>query len=401
MNDVIRGVTDARARLLLEDYRAEDPFFFATAEHTLLARGCYATVPPAGDLVELSQVVDEQLQAARRNGHPNPIVVGAVPFDARRPACLSIPREVSFAGPLERGRAATWRPERYEVRPEPEPQAYADAVAEAVRRIRAGGLTKVVLARTLALTGGEAVDVPGLLERLAQRNTHGYTFAARLGGEGGEGDDGAAATLVGASPELLVSRRGLLVRSNPLAGSAARSGDAAEDARRGQALLGSAKDLHEHKVVADAVAAGLRPHCRRLAAPAAPALLHTATMLHLSSDIRGELAEPAANTLRLAASLHPTPAVCGHPGAAAFDLIGRLDAFDRGFYAGLVGWCDADGNGEWVVALRCAEVQGKRMRLFAGAGIVADSDPHSEVAETGAKFRTMLNAIGHVPEGAL
>lgn len=393
MNDVSRDLIDARAARLLAAYRGADPFFFATAEHTLLAQGCYAEVPPADNLADLGLRVDEQLQAARRNGHPNPVVVGAIPFDSRKPACLTIPRQVISAGPLGgRGGEGARRPGSYLVQPVPQPQDYAEAVGEAVRQIKAGKLSKVVLARTLALAGEEPVDVQGLLGRLARHNAHGYTFAVRLPGS-------RPGTLLGASPELLISRRGLQVRSNPLAGSAARAADAAEDARRGQALLASTKDLHEHQIVADAVAAGLRPHCRTLAVPAGPSLIHTATMWHLSSDIRGELADAGIGTLRLAAGLHPTPAVCGHPSAAAFDLIGRLDAFDRGFYTGLVGWCDADGNGEWVVTLRCAEVQDNRMRLFAGAGIVADSDPQGEVAETEAKFKTMLNALGHAPEG--
>lgn len=397
MNDVFRGFIDTQAEHLLAGYRRENPFFFATPEHTLLAQGHYAAVPPMKNLAVLSRVVEVELKKAKNQGHPNPIVVGAIPFDARQPACLCIPQQVLRAGPL------TSRPERelpqqagsFAITPQPAPQVYADGVARAVEEIKGNQLSKVVLARTLELAAAETIDVQHLLERLAQRNAHGYTFAADLAGTG-------QGTLIGASPELLLSRQGLQVRSNPLAGSAARVKDQAEDARRSQALLHSAKDLHEHRVVADAVAEGLRPYCRTLDVPAGPSLITTETMWHLSSDIRGELLDsPAANSLLLASSLHPTPAVCGYPNDKAFELIGRIEPFERGFYTGMVGWCDAEGNGEWVVTLRCATVNGRSMRLFAGAGVVAQSQPESELAETAAKFRTMLNALGLAPQGAL
>lgn len=382
---------DTQAEELLSDYRGSDPFFFASPEHTLLARGRYAEVPHGGSLSDLNRVVADELKAAQRNGHPHPVVVGAIPFDPRQRARLSIPQQVVFAGPLSsRGAVFERRPNSYAVQPVPAAQVYADAVAVAVDRIQAGALSKVVLARTLELTGSNDIDVQFLLERLARRNQHGYTFAVDLGGA-------EPGTLVGASPELLISRRGLQVRSNPLAGSAARALDSQEDIRRSRALANSAKDLHEHRVVAEAVASGMKPHCRTLEVPDGPSLIHTTTMWHLSSDIRGELACADTSVLQLAASLHPTPAVCGYPNAAALALIDQLEPFKRDFYTGMVGWCDADGNGEWVVTLRCAKVQGRRMRLFAGAGIVADSNPASEVAETAAKFQTMLNALGQVP----
>jgi isochorismate synthase len=403
MNDSFRSAGDARAEQLLSGYCDEAPFFFATPEHTLLAQGRHAVVPRAENLADLSQVVDAALKKARSDGQVDPVVVGAIPFDARQPACLFIPRQVMRAGPLGPDPLQTdarsvvrsdIRTGTYSITPNPAPQVYADGVAEAVRRIKENVLDKVVLARTLELAADERIDVQHLIRRLARHNRHGYTFAADLAGTG----DG---TLIGASPELLASRRGMQIRSNPLAGSAARSQDREEDMRRSRALLLSAKDLNEHRVVAEAVAEGLRPYCRTLDAPARPSLISTETMWHLSSDIRGVLADPDVSSLRLAASLHPTPAVCGYPSATAFDLIGRLEPFGRGFYSGMVGWCDADGNGEWVVTLRCAKVSGNTMRLFAGAGVVAESDPQSELAETAAKFRTMLNALGLVPEGAV
>lgn len=395
MNDVFRGLIDTQAEKLLVGYRGSDPFFFATPAHTLLTQGHYAGIPAAKSLAGLSKVVEVELKKARFKGHPHPIVVGAIPFDPGQPASLCIPHQVMHAGPLSRQlQHVPIRGRSCKVTPQPQPQVYAEGVAQAVAQIKAQRLSKVVLARTLALEVDEPVDVQQVLARLARRNTHGYTFAVKLDGP-------QAATLVGASPELLLSRRGLEVRSNPLAGSAARVSDPLEDAQRSRELLYSSKDLHEHRVVTDAVAQGLRPYCRSMEVPQGPSLITTATMWHLSSDIRGELADPGVTALELAAALHPTPAVCGYPTQAAFDLIREIESFERGYYTGMVGWCDEEGNGEWVVTLRCAQVQGRQVRLFAGAGVVAESDPASELAETEAKFRTMLQALGLTREGAL
>jgi isochorismate synthase len=198
---------------------------------------------------------------------------------------------------------------------------------------------------------------------------------------------------VGASPELLVSRRGLEIRSNPLAGSASRSGDPEEDRENARALADSAKDHEEHAIVVDAMVETLGPFCQELAWDPEPVLHETANVWHLSTRFRGILREAAPSVLELVAALHPTPAVCGAPRAEALELIGELEPFDRGRYAGAVGWIDAAGDGDWVIALRCAELEGEQARLYAGAGIVADSVPEREVDETDRKFRAFLDAL--------
>lgn len=256
--------------------------------------------------------------------------------------------------------------------------------------MKSGEFDKVVLARTLQLDTEGPLDLPAMLQRLARRDPHGYSFAV---------PSGPGRTLLGASPELLVSRHGDRLTANPLAGSTPRSADLAEDVRRAAALLESAKDLHEHAVVVDAVHKALAPFCTDLDVPERPTLVRTATMWHLSTTVTGELADPAASALDLACALHPTPAVCGTPTGHARDVIGELEPFDRGHYTGMVGWSDARGDGEWVVTIRCAEAEETadgtgRLRLFAGAGVVADSSPEAERAETGAKFRTFLDAVG-------
>ncbi|MBT2388649.1 isochorismate synthase [Streptomyces sp. ISL-1] len=246
-------------------------------------------------------------------------------------------------------------------------------------------LGKAVLARALDLTGDREPDVPGMLQRLARRDARGYTFAIPTS---------AGRTLLGASPELLVSRRGSALVANPLAGSTPRSGDLAEDVRRAAALLESPKDLHEHAVVVNAIRATLAPYCTDLVVPERPTLVKTAAMWHLSTTLTGTLPAQSVSALELACALHPTPAVCGEPTAPARKVIGELEPFDRGLYSGVVGWGDADGDGEWVVTIRCAEADRSGLRLFAGAGVVASSDPVAETAETSAKFRTFLDAVG-------
>jgi isochorismate synthase len=224
-----------------------------------------------------------------------------------------------------------------------------------------------------------------VVRALAEGGTGGYTFGIDLG-------DGR--TLFGASPELLVSRRGPVVTAHPLAGSIPRSADPAEDARRAAGLLESAKDRYEHAFVSEAVADGLRPFCRDVVKPAEPALTATPTMWHLGSTITGTVADPDIDALTLAAALHPTPAVCGTPPDAARRAIAELETFDRGFYAGMVGWTDASGDGEWAVTIRCATAGPDGLHVYAGAGIVQGSDPTAELAETTAKLGTMLNVLG-------
>ena len=264
----------------------------------------------------------------------------------------------------------------------PAPAVYAAAVAEVARRIRAGDLRKVVLARTIEV-GGRVFDPRRLAHRLRAVDPHAYTFIAPA----------ADGVLVGASPELLVARHGGEVRTNPLAGSAPRSGNPVVDRANAERLIASAKDREEHAVVVEAVAAALEPLCVSLTWDREPVLQETPNVWHLSTRFRGHLVDPAPSALDLALALHPTPAVGGEPTDAARDVLAQLEGFDRGSYAGPVGWVDAAGNGEWAIALRCALLDGARATLYAGAGIVGASDPDAEVDETDRKFRAFLDAL--------
>lgn len=386
-----RPVPGYRAADLLAAY-LPGSFYYSSPSGTVLADGVRATVRT--DPGRRAEGVAAALESAVADGESEPIVVGAIGFRPDSDASLVIPAVVRRAGPpgsgLPGGAAGALGP--WTIAPRPAREDYTAAAVEALRRIGRGDLEKVVLARSLELTAPEPVPVPRLLGRMVQANPAAHAFAVDITEPG----DRAPRTLVGASPELLVSRRGATVVANPLAGSRPRSDDEAENRRRIADLLTSDKDRREHAHVAAQVGEVLGRFCADLQVPAEPEVIGTPTMWHLSTRITGTLSDPrdpAASSLGLAEALHPTPAVCGTPTGLARDLIAELEPHDRGYYSGLVGWTDADGDGEWVVTIRCAEVCDRTVRVFAGAGIVAGSDPAAELAETSAKFRTLLGAL--------
>lgn len=379
---------------LLLRYQSGDSAFVSPRQ-AVLAAGVALQRQMTG-LDQVPDMASQLLQEARQQGWSRALLMGAIPFHPQASARLFVPRYVEVLPRLESLAATTeTAPTRRTVRMDrtrmqPTPHQYKQLVKKAVSQIRKGDFEKVVLSRSVHLQA--EVDLPALLSTLAQRNPLGYTFALNLG------DDAAQArSLVGASPELLLSKCGNRVLSNPLAGSVPRSQDAEENRRRADALLQSQKDRHEHALVVDAVAAALRPFCRALEVPAVPSVLATPTMLHLSSEISGELIDPTLSSLELALALHPTPAVCGFPPQPALDFIQHNEGFDRGLFTGLVGWSGAHGDGEWAVTIRCAEVTADSVTLYAGAGVVEGSDPVLELAETTAKMRTMLSALGLEP----
>ena len=261
------------------------------------------------------------------------------------------------------------------------PAEWAGAVADAVQRITAGDLDKVVLARDLEVSTTGELDVRWLLHRLAERYDTTWVFAV----------DG----LVGATPELLVRREKGLVTSRVLAGTIRRTGDDDHDLALAASLARSSKDLEEHEYAVRSVADALAPHCSSMNVPEVPFVLHLSNVMHLATDVAGVLVDDAS-ALALASSLHPSAAVCGTPTPVADAVIAELEHMDRGRYAGPVGWIDASGDGEFGIALRCGEVSAtdpSRMRLFAGCGIVAGSVPEDEVAESSAKLVPMRDAL--------
>lgn len=379
-------------------------FVLRTPEHTLETHGCRARLP-SGATDTLGQRVREFF-AAQREGLN--LLVGALPFDPHAADALFQPERqekdshpAPAAPPVLTGPALA----------EPAPSTYANMVERCVAQLSAkdvlerdglekgvcekNGLEKAVLARSLAFQTQYDTD-PLALAALLERDPSVTTYVAPLP----VGEAEAPAWLVGASPELLISRRGRTVVSHPLAGSIPRRQDTEADRQAASSLSVSEKDLAEHRYVVDAIACALGPLCCELDAPTTPELTATESMWHLGSRIVGTLKNEATSLAQapsaaeLAGLLHPTPAVCGTPREAALGVIKSLEPVDRGFYAGAVGWVDAHGDGDWYVAIRCARVQGAGLRLFAGAGIVKDSLPDLEVAETAAKFTALLDALG-------
>lgn len=261
------------------------------------------------------------------------------------------------------------------------PEAWQRAVATAIERINGGELDKVVLARDVVADTTDPVDPRYLLRNLAAAYPSCWTFSV----------DG----LVGATPELLVRRTGDVVTSRVLAGTVRTKGDDDADAGLAQALLASDKDLEEHEYAVRSVARALAAHCTDLDVPEHPRVLSLANVQHLATDVTGRLADDAS-VLALAASLHPTAAVCGTPTERALHVIDELECMDRGRYAGPVGWLDAHGDGEFGIALRCAEVSEHTVRAFAGCGIVAGSLPERELAESQAKLIPIRDALHEV-----
>ncbi|CAM2799949.1 isochorismate synthase [Saccharomonospora xinjiangensis] len=377
---------------LLAAYRRGD-FFLATENRTMLGRGIYTAVSDADEFALAERVRTLLLGKAEEQSGPDEadlVAVGALPFDsdATTPGHVVVPENVHVAGALHPAAAALPRhevPRPVAIRPVPEPSRHVEAVATAVTALAERNLRKVVLARALDVEFAGPVGPEGILHNLVVDNDRGYTFAAELPN---------ARTLVGASPELLLSRRGRTVVSHPHAGSAPRSADPTIDRENAESLLASRKDHIEHAVLTEAIVETLRPYCARLDVPPRPALVSTPTMWHLGTTITGELSDPGVTALHLAAALHPTPAICGTPTPSARRLVTELEEFDRGYYAGAVGWVDAQGDGEWAVSIRCAELAEQSLRLYAGGGIVPESDPKAELAETSAKFATLLRAMG-------
>jgi salicylate biosynthesis isochorismate synthase/menaquinone-specific isochorismate synthase len=262
------------------------------------------------------------------------------------------------------------------------PEHYEAAVARAVERIHAGAFEKIVLAREVAVHAPATHDAAAVFGVLRAGFDSCYVYGA------GRGD----AAFVGASPELLVRREGLRASTVALAGSTRRSADPAVDAHLGEQLLHSEKDREEQAIVTRRIARALRPLSVWVAAPEEPAIVRVANIQHLATPIRAQLTQPRS-ALDLAGLLHPTPAVGGEPHEGAAPLIPAFEGLDRGWYAGPIGWTDANEDGEFCVALRCALLRGAEARLYAGVGVVRDSDPAAELAETEVKLGALLPVL--------
>ena len=385
----------------LNDIAGGDGFLFVRNAVGLAARDVVARVP-VDDVVGRLAAIDH---ANRTSIDGGPVALGVVPFRPGQPGEMIIPwltvrkhdlggvtvtvvddgtHDVSDDAVRRALDPQVSRPavaSSYSIEPGAAIERYLAAVTTARDAVRADELTKAVIARPIIVTASTPIDVHAVLRRL--RASFGSSYRYSIDG------------FIGASPELLVELDGPIVRSHPLAGTAPRTGDVDNDAAIAAELIASTKNQIEHRVVIDVVHDTLLPWASYLDWEPEPSIVAVANVQHLGTRMEGMLSQPGPSVIELVRALSPTPALGGHPRNAAIELIERVEGFERGRYGGAVGWVDAAGNGTWAVAIRCAELSADRhsARLVAGGGIVADSDPIAELAETQAKFQAMLSAI--------
>lgn len=375
----------------LNDVAGADGYLFVREGVGLAARGVAARVP-LGDVPAVLAAIDHRDEV----GGVHPVALGCVPFEPGTPTELVVPRVTVGKAADGRRWVTTIDDADPTVVPAPRPtpsaaeftvaaaapvEHYLAAVAAARDAVRAGSLQKAVIAREVMVRSNTPIDVHAVLLRL--RASFGSSYRYSIDG------------FIGASPELLVRVDGNTVESHPLAGTAPRTGDPATDARVAAELIASTKNQVEHRAVIDMVHDTLLPWCSFLDWEPEPSIVAVANVQHLGSRVEGHLSDPRPNVLDLVRALSPTPALGGAPRAEALALIAAVEGFERGRYGGAVGWVDAAGNGTWAVAIRCAELSADRRtaRLVAGGGIVAESEPLAELAETQAKLQAMLSAI--------
>jgi isochorismate synthase len=397
MRAVTRRADDATRALDLNDVARGDGFLFVRDGVGFAGRGVAARVAVDDVPAVLGAIdhVDETGFDGAGCG-VGPVALGWVPFapggagDAVVPAVVvgkgadgscwvtSIDDGVEALAPPSAPLATA---DSYTIEPVTPVERYLDAVVAARDAARAGRIVKAVIAREIRVVAGHPIDRHGVLHRLKAAFGSSYRFAI----------DG----FVGASPELLVGVDGRTVTSYPLAGTAPRAGDPERDDEIAAELVASTKNQVEHRAVIDMVHDTLLPWCSYLDWEPEPGIVRVANVQHLGTRIEGRLSVPVPNVVTLVRALTPTPALGGHPGAEALALIAEVEGVARDRYGGAVGWVDTAGNGTWAVAIRCAQLSddGTVARLHAGGGIVADSDPLAELAETQAKFQAMLSAL--------
>ncbi|MEI6198797.1 MAG: isochorismate synthase [Actinomycetota bacterium] len=381
-----------------------DGFLFVRDGIGVAGRGIVCQVSEQEALTFLQTITPSQSSVSEHG----PILFSLVPFSPSRDAEFLLPRimfrksetgdqfvtligesddelsdEVLSIAVSQAIKSTPPRPQSnsYRVTPRTAVGHYLDAVGKTRDAVRAGVIQKAVIARDIEVLADDPIDVHAILLRLRASFGSSYRYCVN--------------NIIGASPELLVSVHDSTVRSHPLAGTAPRTGDTATDKRLADELVASTKNQTEHRIVIDMVHDTLLPYCSYLDWEAEPSIVTVANVQHLGTAIEGALTEPRAHVFSLVRALCPTPALGGHPSEAALAFIDSNEGLDRGYYGGAVGYMDTQGNGVFAVTIRCAEMSDDKRtaRLFAGGGIVADSDPYAELAETQAKFQAMLSAI--------
>ncbi|MBD2815937.1 isochorismate synthase [Xenorhabdus sp. Flor] len=377
---------------LVERQLDSAPFFFSSPYNTMMGVGVKKIVETPIPFTKLATNAKQLLNEAKSSEIDNPVLFGIIPFHEKYSTRFVIPKRLYVSSNICPQKVHPSKKNRFTSGiSTPTRDGFKQGVKGALDLFEMTELSKVVLSRVIELNMEKDICFQTLLKNLLLANPNAYTFAANI--------DDRGTKLIGASPELLVAKAGNRIISNPLAGSRPLSPIKSENDSARQSLLTTEKDLHEHRIVVEEVKRIMSHYCDNLYIPTIPSVIETQSMLHLSTLLEGHSLEPTLSVLQVATKLHPTPAVCGYPREKAYKTIRDLECFERGYFTGMLGWCDSRGNGEWVVTIRCAEVQKRQLRIFAGAGIVAQSIPQSELEETDAKMATMLNAAGVEPNG--
>ena len=388
---------------LLDLLPDSNPVAWVRGGEGLVGWGVYATTTVSGQnrFADARSWWLKQLEsfAVTNSVHGNgtgPVLFASFSFSAEDESVLVIPQVI--VGKKAEKSWITWigsshQPDLKSVAPQLVPNsitwdtnndadsAWKARVTTAVNRIQGGTLDKVVLARDFTGNAREDIEPRTILKKLAAEYPSTWSFSV--------------SGLVGATPELLLRLSRKMVTSRVLAGTISKTGDDERDLALAASLARSSKDLEEHIYAVRSVADALEPLCTSTNVPESPYVLHLANVMHLATDVTGALAEKLAHVdaFTILEQLHPSAAVCGTPREQAASLIAEIEGMSRGRYAGPVGWIDAAGDGELGIALRCGQIQGRSIRIFAGCGIVAGSDPEKELAESEAKLIPMRSAL--------
>lgn len=388
MNDMSFGF-DSTSHWEQEDIEASH---FLTKNYHIYASGRFETIRlPAVDQQQLLDLINTTFHRIAQDNDSNPVVIGAIPFDTTQRSMLHFYRQhqkqntASFTQFKHQQQYPSFK--LHSQKGLVSKQQFAKAIDQALVQFDQNNLEKIVLSQAVDFELSHQQSPYDLVHTLADQNKHAFSFVIPV-------EDNAH--LLGVSPELLISKQGHIVKSNPLAGSRPLSEDNRINQKHIDDLYASKKDLHEHQIVVDSVFENLKPFCEKLSVSEQPEILKTTTMLHLSTVFEGQLKNAQTNALALALSLHPTPAICGSPTQLSKKFILEHEGYDRHYFAGLVGWMDAEGNGEWAVTIRCGLLSERNLRLYAGAGIVKGSEAEFEWNETEAKMQTLLKALNLV-----
>jgi menaquinone-specific isochorismate synthase len=388
---LLSAVTDQQ--IDLNDFASNDGYLFVRDGVGVAGQGVAKRVNRTEVASTLSAIADDNQSGIAEAG---PIAIGCIPFLSSTPHDFVIPQVIvgkTSTGqqwvtmiddaefdyqPPESNRATA---ASFMVNPGVAIEHYLEAVRSTAEAVREKKIDKAVIARDIFVTTNFPFDIRAILQRLKASFGSSYRYLF----------DG----FLGASPELLVAVEGNKVSSHPLAGTAPRTGNPIIDQKIASDLIASTKNQLEHRIVIDMVHDTLLPWCSFLDWQPEPSIVAVANVQHLGTEISGQLSEPRPSVLELAYALSPTPALGGAPKQDALEQIARVEGMNRGRYGGAVGYLNISGDGMFAVAIRCAELDPTRMtaRLFAGGGIVGDSDPISELAETQAKFQAMLAAL--------